>query len=287
MKKPLYLALLCGAITMILAALYLNSLEITYRRGAQKEKVLIARQYINQGTMIDAAMIEERTVPKDYIQPKALQSIRELVSAEGKRVYMTLAPVERGEQVVTTKLSLLGFDTGISSVIPSKNRAITLLFDKELVSGIIKPGNRVDLIGVFEYEDQARRTQQGAFTVLQDALVLSVGKQILGAAKPAAGQQKEQVSFDDAQTPVSLSVTPREAEAAVLAAERGTVRFALRPTGDDSVDMVSGVRMQDIAKEATVTIKPAAENDSDREAQKAAKMKQQEVLELLNKYKKP
>ena len=118
MNRSVVVACLGGVAAALSAGLYLNSLEATYRQGAQRVPALVARQYIEQGTMLDASLVEETRVPKQYVQPKALQSVKELAGAGGQRMFMTLLPVEKGEQIVTTKLSPLGMETGISSIVP-------------------------------------------------------------------------------------------------------------------------------------------------------------------------
>ncbi|OGC65087.1 Flp pilus assembly protein CpaB, partial [candidate division WWE3 bacterium RIFOXYA12_FULL_43_11] len=137
-------------------------------------------------------------------------------------------PFEKGEQITSTKLSLLGLDTGISAVIPTDKRAVTLSMDGSAISGIIKPGNRVDIIGIVQYEDSKGQTQEAAFTVLQNILVLATGNNVLGAVAPglksseksgikAMMQQESQAS---GSIPVSLAVLPKEAEAVALITER-------------------------------------------------------------------
>ncbi len=114
MKKPLLFAAMFGIMAALFATLYLNSLETTYKQGAQKVKVLVAKDYIDQGTLLDESAVEEKLVPKEYIQPKAISQVKELFSSDGKKIYMAIVPFEAGEQITATKLSLLGIDTGMS-----------------------------------------------------------------------------------------------------------------------------------------------------------------------------
>jgi len=293
MKKPLLLAALFGVLAALLTALYFNSIETTYKKGAQKVKVLVAKQYIDQGTVLDELFVEEKLVPKEYLQPKAVQSMKELINAEGKRSFMVIVPIERGEQIITTKLSLLGLETGLSSVIPSDKRAITLVCDAETVSGIMKPGNRVDVIGVMEYQDKSSQMQEAAFTVLQNILVLSVGNTMLGASKPLQkrGAMGENIAAIEqaasGSLPVSLALSPKEAEVIALVSEKGKIRFSLRPLGDERIIEAQGTKIRDIYNDLAVTVSnttgrhsPAVSESMMRDMQK----KQKEVMELLKKY---
>ncbi len=285
MKRPMTIAILCGIVTALCVALYLNSLEYTYRKGAQKMKVLVAKQYIGQGEMIDASMVEERAVPKEYIQPRAIAAIKELTGPEGRPVFMAVVPVEKGEQLAAARLATIGTDTGIASLIPDEHRAITLLCDLQLVNGIIRPGNRVDTIGVFSYEDADRNPREGAFTVLQGSLVLAVGRSVLGMGRPGLNDRAKEPVPDESLVPVSLSVTPEEAVKVTLAAEKGTIRFALRPVGDTVIQDIRGIKLQDIARDMNVTVRQVPQTEPRKPADSPeARQKQREVMDLLKKY---
>jgi pilus assembly protein CpaB len=287
MKRPLLIAGICGVLTALFVGLYLVNLETAYKVGAQKVAVLVAKSYIDQGTMLDESLVEEKTVPKDYLQPRAVQSLKEITAKDGRRMFMALVPIEKGEQVITTKLSLLGEETGISSIVPTDRRAVTILLDSEMVNGIVKPGNRVDVVSIFQFEDKDRHTSEGAYTVLQNVLVLAAGKHMLGMSKPVVtGTKREATEMDMGKVPVSFSLTPQEAEVMILAAERGTVRLSLRPTGDDKLREVRAMKMQDIAREITATLKNPGTGDASgsRDSMDALRTKQQEALELLKKY---
>ncbi|MBN1822792.1 MAG: Flp pilus assembly protein CpaB [Endomicrobiales bacterium] len=292
MKKAVIVPVLFAVLAALFTGLYLNSLETEYKKGALKTKVLVAKDYIDQGTILDGSYTEEKLVPKEYIQPKALTNIKELVDQDGRRVFITVVPVERGEQITTTKLSLLGFETGISAVIPTEKRALTLVFDGDIVSGILKPGNRVDIIGVFEYEDKNSRLQEAATTILQNVLVLSVGKSMLGAAKPSPndkGGQNDmmmQEPYELGSVPVSFSVSPREAELLILASEKGTLKFSLRPMGDDKLADVTGAKMSDVCTGVSSTLRSSKGDAMNESAYKEMQKKQREMMQILKKYKK-
>jgi len=292
MRKTLIFAVIIGVLAALFAVLYLNSLETTYKQGAEKVKVLVAKDYIDQGTSLDETLVEEKFVPKEYIQPKSISQAKELYSSEGKKLFMSIVPFEKGEQITTTKLSLFGFDTGISAVIPTAKRSITLLMDIRYISGIIKPGNRVDVISIIEYEDKNGQMQESAFTVLQNILILATGNTILGAASPASmtsGKIDTKAIIQEAQAsgsiPVSVSVSPKEAEALALVSERGVIKFALRPVGDDGIIESQGTNIRDYARDIFQTVKNS--NLSQQvSSQKEMQKNQKEALELLKKYKK-
>ncbi|MDO8734333.1 MAG: Flp pilus assembly protein CpaB, partial [Elusimicrobiota bacterium] len=204
-----------------------------------------------------------------------------------------VVPVEKGEQIIKTKLYMLGLDTGISGIIPNDKRAITMVFDKEAISGVIKPGNRVDVIGIFEYEDKDKQRQEVATTILQNVLVISVGRSVLGAVKPVMTSKKDiekamVMESADSRVPVSLAVSPSEVEILSLASEKGTIKFSLRAPGDDKIYLTEGTKMRDIFKEISATAKGrAGEKAILPDAYiKEMQRKQQEAVDLLKKYQK-
>lgn len=294
MRKPLLMAIIMGLFAAIFIALYLNSIEVTYKKGSQKVKVLTAKQYVDQGTIIDDSIIEEKLVPKDYIQPKAVSSIKELLNSEGRYIYFAIVPIEKGEQIITTKLSMLGLDTGVSAVIPTDKRAFTLALEKESISGIIKPGNRVDIICILEYEDKNSQIQEAAITLLQNVLVLSSGNSIIGALKPIhtskidLSKDMMQESADTGSIPITFAVSPYEAELLAVASEKGSIKLSLRPIGDDKINELQGTKLKDISKDMALSSRSLGNSPSgaSQEYYKEMQKKQREVMDLLKKYQK-
>lgn len=288
MKRTMAIALLCGIVSALLSALYLNSLETNYRKGAQKEAVLTAKRYIDQGATISPDLLEERSIPKEYIQPRAVQSFKEISDKEGRPIYIAVVPVERGEQMLITKLSMLGVDTGISSVIPTGKRAVTLSFDADEVLGLIKPGNRTDLIGIFSYRDNRGQEQEESVQILQNVLVLSVGKSILGSAAESRKDANAAAATSEAKLPVSFAVSPDEAQALTLASEKSRIRLSLRPVGDDSISDTGSMKLSGMLKDigsvsgAGTNVNNEVTDEYIRDIQK----KQKEAMEILRKYQK-
>ncbi len=129
--------------------------------------------------------------------------------------------------------------------------------------GLIVPGDRVDVIGLFEIKANNRDPLPMATTLLQNVEVLAVAQQLVGddqkgnssrigrAVGSAAGLDKAAGALDSsglartepavqplAKT-VTLSVAPEEAQRLALGEQFGTVRLSLRPYGDTSVANIS------------------------------------------------
>ena len=285
MKRQGLIAVLLGLIAAMFVGLYLITVENNYRSAAQKVKVLVSKQYISQGMLIDETMVQENLVPKEFLQPKALQSFKDIRNSDGKSVFMAVAPIEQREQVITTKLSMLGRDTGIASIIPGAQRAITITMDGRLINGVIKPGNRVDVIGIFEYQNKAGETSEIAVTILQNVLVLSTGNSILGGVASRTEKGKDMLTPEDLapdSVPVSFSVSPQEGEMLALASEKGNIKLMLRPAGDEAIVEIKGTKLTDIYKDL-ISASPAMMNP---QSMKDMQKKQKEIISILNKYRK-
>jgi len=289
MKKLLLISLICGLLASLFAAVYFIGVEKKYSGSAQKVSVLSAKKYIDQGIILDESMFDEVFVPKDYIQPRAIGSVKELYSSDGRKLFMSVVPIEKGEQLILTKLYTVGLETGLSSIIPTGKRAVTLYPNEEGLADRIKPGNRVDVIAVFDFEDKAGRLQQAATTILQNILVLSVDKSYLGGAQKS---QKEQGSYPESSAvklALCLAVLPQEAELLALCSEKSVVKFSLRPVCEENIVQTSGAKVQDLLEGVSASVQKTQNIQAQQPsgvAMAEMQKKQRETLELLKKYQK-
>jgi len=284
----LFVALLVGG--------YLAGLENKYKTGAKKVTVLVAKEYIDQGAMIKPELVEEIKVPQEYIQPKAIKTFKEVTGENGIPLYMAVVPIMQGEQVLTTKLFGLGQETGLAAVIPTDKRAFSITCEKDKIRGIIRPGNKVDIIATLDYYNDKGQKFEEAKTILQNITVLSVGKQILGMVKPSSiGQKKEgeaAAGSDEAesQLTVSFAVTAEESQVLALTSSRGVLTFSLRPTGDDKIKDIASVSLAKLcgSSGASPSGKASAGNTGNNsiEMMKSFQKQQEQALKLLEKYQK-
>lgn len=236
-KKVFLIAVTMGLFAVILTFMLVRSMELKYRSGAQMTEVLVARGYIAEGTLLKDYMVDVIKVPSAYKQPKALESISQLVNES----YATAVPVEQGEQIVSTKLLRPGKDTGLAIVVPENKRAISVNVDSASgIAELIKPGNYVDVICTIDEQDKS-------VTVLQNVLVLAWKQNILGASAsktPSVGNIADvSASSEDMLPTVTLAVSPYEAQAVALALEKGTLRLVLRGLNDHNIVGIGATTM--------------------------------------------
>ncbi|AKL97814.1 Flp pilus assembly protein CpaB [Endomicrobium proavitum] len=267
MKKTVLLAAVFAVFAALFAFLFFNGIETKYKTLAEPVKVLVANQRIVQGTVIRADMLAVKAVPKEYVQPKAFANASSLFTKDGAPLYIALNAIESGEQILSTKVSQTNSDTGVSSIIPDGKKALVVSFDND-ISGIT-PGSRIDVLSIIEYADTNKQFNEAAYVIAQDILVLAVGENYLGAARKTGEQDSSKKSA------VTLSVSIEEAQSILLADERGSLKFVIRPSGDNEVIPVKAVKISDIVRDISKT---------QSQPQKTQNVSRKETLDILNKY---
>jgi pilus assembly protein CpaB len=78
--------------------MYLSDLEIKYKMMAEPVKTVFATRRIPQGTShTEQYMLSEKRIPKEYMQPKAFQNIKDLFTSDGAAVYISLNTIKENE----------------------------------------------------------------------------------------------------------------------------------------------------------------------------------------------
>ena len=275
MKRNIILSILFALAATLFAALYLYDIENKQKSMSEPIKVVVANTKIEQGKIIDSSMLEEKLVPKQYAEPKYISSIKEFY-VDNKPAFVSVVQFEQGEQITSTKITSIASDWGISNSIPSNKRAITLVFPREEIFGIISPGSNIDLISIIEYEDKNNVLEETAVVVAQNLLVLAVGNNVIGGINDL---QNENITVS---LPVTVSVTLKQAQEIMLAQEKGVMKVALRPSADFITENVEQIKINDILKDAKKTV--IKNSASDAQLLKEMQKRQKEVVEIINKY---
>src|SRR3989339_313414 len=117
-KKKVILAAVIGVLGAVFVAIYVSNVEKRFRTTEDLQEVLIAMEYIPARTLVTTKNIGKISVPKQWIQPGSLTPQDRLANEQGKSLYAALLPIEKGEQILSNKISLLGEETGLAFTIP-------------------------------------------------------------------------------------------------------------------------------------------------------------------------
>lgn len=179
-------------------------------------------------------MVQLVDVPRRWQQPKALTNIDEVLGQ------ITSVPIFAGEQVVATKL-VTADDAGLAFYVPKGSRAIALAVDVfNAVGGHIKAGNRVDILGSFDF-GTGDKSDLRTITVMQNVQVLSVVDDIgMVTARQVQRLPPEGSTPDPDDAPpgpsetlqslttITVAVSPGDAQKLAMAQELGQLTLVLR-----------------------------------------------------------
>lgn len=226
-------SLAAGLVAVFVATKWLS------QRAMQTVPIAVAQRDVDLGSTLNGTMVEMVGWPRDAIPQGAFRSAAEL---DG-RVLRT--NVVRGEPVVEAKLAPLGAKGGLSAVIKSGKRAVTVKVNEVVgVAGFALPGNYVDVM--VNIADNA--SQPVSKIVLEKILVLAVAQE--------ANQDQTKPKVVNA---VTLEVTPEEAEKLDLVRSVGNLSLVLRNQTDSLPVATGGAYRQDILRVKTADSAPAAE----------------------------
>jgi len=229
-KLVFLFAIIFGLITAFLVFDYLKDVKQVIDNTEYVE-IVVANQNIPEKTTISSEMVSLKKIPVKYKHSKAILNLKEAV---GK---ILLIPITTGESILKNQVISPGDSReGLAYMVPKGKRALTLAVDEVSgVSGFVKQGDRVDVIGTVLIGDD--KPKPYTVVVLQDIEVLAVGK-ILdvktdGKTKPI-----------DVKT-VTVAVTLEEARPLMMASQRGAIRLMLRSPIDDSKKDIAPFELED------------------------------------------
>lgn len=245
-KGRLVAAIGLGFVAMVLMWMYIGAREASLLSQSEPQTVVVATADIPGNSVIDVGMFEVRTVPSAFAQPRAV------VRPEDVQGRVATVPIASGTQILAT---MLGDESegALAYEVPAGQRAVSIgAADVMGVGGLVRPGNRVDILGTFEYGRPTGISQSGAITyadertetrlMMQDVRVLAVDQEHRrrGAAPrsvPTVAGAEEDAPLTPLEEErdiqhVTVLVSLRQAQELVLAQEIGVLTLALRSNLD-------------------------------------------------------
>ncbi len=239
-KTAIIIAIFSAIIGIFLIMSYITKIEEEVVLDSNIKNVLIAKKYIPKFSIVTPDMIKISQVPAKYLQPGSIRNVKELLDKNSKPKFVTIAPIMEKEIILSTKLTVIGRETGLSVVIPRGKRAISIpISDSVASSGLIRPGNKVDLIATFE--------DKSAF-LLQNLLVLAVGDSIIGSIEKKE-KRKDLLSSLEGSTggaSITLAVTPDEALKIAYAKDKCSFNIVLRSSMDNEIVKISPISLRNL-----------------------------------------
>ena len=232
--RGLILSLLIALVATFAQCRYVESREKSLLFDSEPMKTLVSTRDIPPRVRLDETMVELVDVPRRWQQPKAVTNIEDVIGQ------ITSVPIFSGEQVLKTKL-VTAADAGLAFYVPKGSRAIALAVDVfNAVGGHIKAGNRVDILGSFDF-GTGDKSDLRTITVMQDVQVLSVvddigmitARQVQRLPAEGAAPDPDDAPPGPAETlqsltTITVAVSPEFAQKLAMAQELGHLTLVLR-----------------------------------------------------------
>ncbi len=212
----LAVALGCGLVAMLGVQQILSG-STGDGAGKNVTKVLVATAQIVPGARLTKENSAFRAYPTKAVPPGAVTKPEEY---DDRALQVRTGP---GEIIMKAKLGEKGAH-GIASDIPPGMRVITVQVDATMtLSGLLLPGNRVDVLVTYTTNQPGLGTVKRIRTALEYIEVFATDN-----VRDVAGAEEIKAKN------VSLLVTPEEAAQLKLAEDIGKLHLSLRPQGDST-----------------------------------------------------
>ena len=274
-SRAMTLSVIMAGIAVFFVMSSVSSIEEqTKQKFGDEVTVLVAKNDIKEQDTILDNMVEPKSVPKRFVEPSAIwfsgvvKESSDDYAMETKRLLGNVAvvPIKKGEQLSLNKITEPNLRTGLASQVTPGKRAIAIMVgETESVAKLIKPGDRVDAIAVMDMGGgQGGRENKVAKTILQDVVILAVGRYITNNLArrvdldPASGKSKvKSLSDYDGYNSVTLELDPGQAQmiASITGGSSSKIILTLRNNDDVDRTSLSASRPTDALNDARV---PAA-----------------------------
>ena len=196
----------------------------------KKEKmitVLAASADLPAGTRMQKIHLKKISIPQSTA-PRATV-VEDGLALDRALLY----PVTQNEPILSTRLSSVTGADGIASLIEPGKRGVSIsVADAASAGGLIQPRSHVDVL----FTRTGSMAEAVTSTVLEDVIVLSIGRNVEAAGAVAAGSATVATAPSTGNRSVTLLVTPEQARVLELAKNQGKISLSLRNPKDSAKD---------------------------------------------------
>lgn len=226
MNKKAFVVLGLALVFGVITAFSVNRLVRRQATGTSQEvrKVVVAVATIATGTQIRPDQVKVEEWPKSIMPEGTFDDVAKVVNR------VTVGEITIGEPILSARLAAEGSSAGLSAMIPSGQRAMTVKVDEVIgVAGFITPGTYVDIVTTVT--QTGMESESTSRIILQSVKVLASGKRI---------EHRQDGEATEVNT-VTLQVTPDQAEVLALASNAGKLQLVMRNTVDQDQIQTAGV----------------------------------------------
>ena len=232
-------------VALVMTKMYLDQQKLAIQEKAKKaianaqanqSAVLVSKQDIPQGSVIESDMLGTAIVPTKFVQPQAVSSLDRIAGM------VTLAPISEGEQISLSKLTneRKASVGDLAGTTPSGKRAISIMVDNiASLSGMVKPGDYVDVLATIQIPVQGAdgqvTRQMVVVPLFQNVLVLAVG-QNTRVVSSSGSRYAQAPAASGGGGLITLALGPQEANLIAFVQEQGKIRLTMRSPADAKIE---------------------------------------------------
>lgn len=223
--------------------------------GGDVKEVLVAAIEIPERQVLNEKMFVKQEIPADLFAAGMVTTL------DKPAQYFARTGLLKGEILYQTRLGLVKEEPELSYMIDRTQGVITIgITSITAVSGIIKPGDHVDVYATYEYKVKdldggKERTEATTKKIIPSCRIIAVGKDVMPPVKGRlAGQFGRQRAAVDVKQ-VTLAVSDTEMERVIFAHTRGKIHLVLKSqVGDTAPEEHPGYSSQDVQTDLFETV---------------------------------
>jgi len=229
-KLALLAAIILGFLAAIGVRSYVTRRDLEIEQRTKRVSVVVARETINRGDVLREHMI------KPYPAEVGMITDMHILWSERERwLGQPLArKVPAGQPILQNYFIPGEVERPAEHKIDLGMRAVTIAADQiSGVAGLIRPGDRVDVLVTFRLTGQGPQGVGTSVTkvIARNVEVLATDNRT-SVMMPLAGGRRRAMPYDRGYSSVTLHVTPLEAALLTFAQESGRITFVLRNNSD-------------------------------------------------------
>jgi pilus assembly protein CpaB len=216
----------------------------TGARTVNFKTVYVAAKPLEYGQQLTKKDIRAVKIPREAAPETAFSEESVLLGSGNERDFRTvIRAMDAGEFIMSTKITDLGEDAGVSSRLKAGMRAFAISVDVASgVSGFLRPGDRVDV-----YWTGRNRDETVTKLILESLTLIAIDQSADGAKRNRATVART----------VTVAANARTIAALVQAQSTGKLLLSLRGINDDSTTADVQVTKDDLLGHEKVAVKKA------------------------------
>jgi pilus assembly protein CpaB len=242
----MFLSVVFGIIATMLVHIYIRNRVLSISGGGFVPVIVVAKD-MNEGEIITEDCILRRDMPASVIHNKIItEQYKDFIIGQKAGTNLFENQPLLWNDIAIEK------PTALSQKLKPRERAISLFVDDATgLKGLLKPGDRVDVVGYFDIVDEDMRSVQSvAKVVLQNILVLAVGNNMSPSIYNYGPVDNQRSGQDTGQQSASNTVTLRvnvvDVPMLIFAEKKGEIFLSLRSNEDIIVEPIQDADFKEL-----------------------------------------